>query len=81
MPKEMTPPEQKKKPLPPGVSQVGFKEYAQLHKQELEDRQKKKKALKTTDKVVQIVLVFLGVPLLGMILYFGIALLLSMSGK
>jgi hypothetical protein len=81
MTKEIKSSEHKKKNLPPGVEQVGLKEYKELHKKALENRHKQKQSSKTADKITQILLIVFGIPFLGVILYFGISLLMSQPNQ
>jgi uncharacterized membrane protein len=69
--------ETKKKNLPVGVTQLGFKEYKELQKRELEKRQAHKKTSKAADKVTSVILIILAIPLLALIVYFGIAMFSS----
>jgi len=72
--------EQKRKILPPGVEQVGFKEYNDLRNKELEKRNKKKKISHTTDKIVQIVMIILALPFLGLIFFILYSFLITARG-
>ncbi len=76
MTSETKPSEEKKKPLPPGIEQIGLKQYKELHKRELEKRHSDKKTSKTVDNITQIIMIIVALPLLGLIIYFAFCFLL-----
>lgn len=66
--------EQKKKPLPKGLEQVSLQEYREQHKKSAELRKKKIQSSKATSKIVQIILIILAIPFVGLLIYWGICM-------
>ncbi len=72
---EISPKDQKKKPLPKGLEQVSLEEYRAQHQKSIEIRNKKIKTSKTTSKIVQAVLILLAIPFVALILYFAFSMI------